>query len=72
MPMMLCIFFQPERGEFVAVREILGIFGEASGLKVNYRKTTATLIREQVGLAELVQQILGCVLAQFPIKYLGL
>jgi hypothetical protein len=72
MPMMLCILFRPERGELVAVREILGIFGEASRLKVNYRKTTATLIREQVGSAELVQQILGYVLAQFPIKYLGL
>jgi hypothetical protein len=29
------------------VKEILCIFGEASGLMVNYRTTTATIIRGQ-------------------------
>jgi hypothetical protein len=59
------LFFRPERLELFAIREILHIFGEASGLKVNYRKTTATLIREQEGSAEMVKEVLGCDLAQF-------
>jgi hypothetical protein len=39
------LFFKPERQELWAVKHILQIFGEASGLKVNFAKTTATLIR---------------------------
>jgi hypothetical protein len=39
------MFLKPENRELWAVRHILSLFGEASGLRVNYRKTTATLIR---------------------------
>jgi hypothetical protein len=39
---------------------------------VNYRKTSATLIREQEGEAERVVEILGCDVVGFPIKYLGM
>ncbi|KAM0926911.1 hypothetical protein ACQ4PT_003070 [Festuca glaucescens] len=45
---------------------------EASGLKVNYSKTTATLIRGKAGDEERVKETLGCEIAKFPIRYLGL
>jgi hypothetical protein len=66
------IFFKPERQETWAIKHILNIFGEASGLKVNFRKTTATLIRGSTEQEEETVQILGCEAAKFPIKYLGL
>jgi hypothetical protein len=36
------LFLKPDNAELQATKEILTMFGEASGLKVNYRKTTAT------------------------------
>jgi hypothetical protein len=38
-------FFRPERAKLEAIKQILHIFGAASGLKANYCKTTATIIR---------------------------
>jgi hypothetical protein len=66
------IFVKPTVQDIVAVRELLQILGEASGLKVNYRKTSATLIRAGEPEEELVKQLLHCDIKQFPIKYLGL
>jgi hypothetical protein len=66
------LFFKPERQKMLAVKHILHIFGEASGLKVNFRKTTTMLIRGSREQEEEITATLGCELAQFPIKYLGL
>jgi hypothetical protein len=55
-----------------ATKAILQVFGEASGLRVNYRKTSATLIREQEGDADRVVETLGCEVVGFPIRYLGM
>jgi hypothetical protein len=66
------LFFRQERRELWATKHILQIFGEALGLKVNFRKTTATLIRGSREQEEEITAILGCELAKFPIKYLGL
>jgi hypothetical protein len=65
-------FFKPEREELEAIKCILNIFGGASGLKVNYRKTTATLIRGTEEDEHRIREVLGCEIATFPIKYLGL
>jgi hypothetical protein len=65
-------FFKPEREELEAIKCILNIFGGASGLKVNYRKTTATLIRGTEEDENRIREVLGCEIATFPIKYLGL
>jgi hypothetical protein len=54
------------------IKSIIGIFGEPSGMHVNFAKTTANLIRVNEGDAEEITQILGCQTAQFPIKYMGL
>jgi hypothetical protein len=66
------LFLKPVSQELWGVRHILSMFGEASGLKVNFRKTTATLIRGSEEQEERTTRILGCELARFPIKYLGL
>ena len=41
-------------------------------LKINYTKTTATLIRGSLEEEEMVSQDLGCQVTNFPIRYLGL
>jgi hypothetical protein len=66
------IFLKPDVPDLLAVKEILGIFGEASGLRINYRKTTATLIRGQPEDGDRVKELLNCEIARFPIRYLGL
>ncbi|KAM0890566.1 hypothetical protein ACQ4PT_026958 [Festuca glaucescens] len=66
------IFIKPEYRELRAVSHMLSLFGEASGLRVNFRKTTATLIRGTHEEEERTTRILGCELARFPIRYLGL
>ncbi|KAM0869762.1 hypothetical protein ACQ4PT_040463 [Festuca glaucescens] len=65
------MFLKLECRELWAVRHILSLFGEASGLQVNFRKTTAMLIRG-THEEERTTWILGCELARFPIRYLGL
>jgi hypothetical protein len=66
------MFLKLEPAELQATKVILKMFGEASGLKVNYRKTTATLIRGSAAEGETAATILGCDIAKFPIRYLGL
>jgi hypothetical protein len=66
------MFLSPVREELWAAKELLQIFGEVSGLKVNYQKTTATLIRGSEEEEDLVRSTLGCQVTNFPIRYLGL
>ena len=66
------LFVKPETQDLVAVKELLAIFGRASGLQVNYRKTSATLIRAGDRERELVARVLECPIMEFPIRYLGL
>jgi hypothetical protein len=53
-------------------RQILNVFGGASGLRVNYRKPTATPIRGGDGDEDGIRENLGYEIANFPIRYLGL
>ncbi|KAM0911464.1 hypothetical protein ACQ4PT_013479 [Festuca glaucescens] len=66
------LFLKPEMRELLAVRDILSLFGEASGLHVNFGKTTTTLIRGTLEEEQRTARVLGCELAAFPIRYLGL
>jgi hypothetical protein len=67
------IFIKPTVQDLVATRELLSVFGAVSGLHVNYRKTSATLIRApREHDEELVTSLLNCSITHFPIKYLGL
>jgi hypothetical protein len=66
------LFVKPTLGDLVTVRELLKLFGGATGLRVNYRKTAATLIHGEEHHRGLLDAILACQLTDFPIKYLGL
>ena len=55
-----------------AITEILKAFGEASGLRVNYRKSTAVLIRGSEEDKARVAGMLQCDISEFPCRYLGL
>jgi len=58
--------------EAIAVKEILRVFGEATGLKTNLAKCSITpLFSGEEPLDEIVT-ILDCQVQQFPIRYLGL
>ena len=54
------LFIKPNAQDLVTVKGILHVFGEASGLKVNYGKSTTTLIRGDEQDDELVHRILHC------------
>jgi hypothetical protein len=41
-------------------------------MHVNYRKTSATLIRGEDGDADRVREVLSCEIKGFPIRYLGM
>ena len=66
------LFAKPEVYDLVAVRELLHIFATATGLRVNYRKTSATLIWGGEAEKVLVAGILQCPIVEFPIRYLGI
>jgi hypothetical protein len=56
----------------MAVKEILRVFGEATGLKTNLAKCSITPIYGGQDTLDDIVTILGCQVKQFPIKYLGL
>jgi hypothetical protein len=58
--------------DLVVMREMLQIFGGASGLRVNYAKSSATLNHGDEHDAALVSEVLQCQIKDFPIKYLGM
>jgi hypothetical protein len=66
------LFCKPESLELHAIKGIFQIFSEASGMHVNYRKTSATLIRGEDGDADRVREVLSCEIKGFPIRYLGM
>lgn len=66
------LFVRPWEQDLSAVRQILTLFGEASGLQVKYQKTSATLIRGDDKDEAAVMEHLHCPLAKFPVHYLGL
>ena len=66
------MFLKPSVQDLVTVRGLLRLFGEASGLRVNCQKSSATLIRGNEQDEERVQRGLQCAITRFPVKYLGL
>jgi hypothetical protein len=66
------MFLQPHRDELSLVKEIIKIFGAASGLVTNIRKSSVTPIRCQDQDMEVVQTTLPCNMVEFHWKYLGL
>jgi hypothetical protein len=66
------LFIRPTTQEARAVKEILRIFWEASGLKTNLAKCSVTPIFGAEDSIAAIVDILECQVQSFPIKYLGL
>ena len=66
------LFCHPTPDDTTAVKEILQLFARASGLRVNFQKSTATLIRCDVDVAGPAVANLGCPIVDLPITYLGI
>ena len=65
-------FLQPPVQDWNFVRAAFEIFGEAAGLRINYNKTTAVLIRGSDEDRQRVMDMLHCEMGHFPCKYLGI
>jgi hypothetical protein len=65
------IFLHPVALDLVITMDILRIFGEESGLKVNMAKSSVFPIHCAVGNLDTIHNLLSCVVANFPYKYLG-
>lgn len=68
----VAFFARPTRPDLWFVREVLELFGEASGLRVSYTKSTITLIHGEQEDRDQVVSLLQCPLMDFPCRYLGL
>ena len=66
------VFIKPTPVELEVSKSILSMFGEASGLRINMRKSAALPIRCNDQEINMASQELGCPRGSFPIKYLGL
>lgn len=68
----VALFIRPSVQDLIAVREALRVFGEALGLKINYRKSEAILIRGDGMDEQRVVELLQCAMGSFPCRYLGI
>jgi len=66
------LFIRPTAQEAIAVKEILIIFGQVSGLKTNLAKCSITPIYGGDDSLDEIVDILGCQVQPCPLKYLGM
>ena len=66
------VFIQSDPEEISTTKEILHIFGEATGLGMNFAKCAALPIQCNDNNIALIQDELPCQVATFPCTYLGL
>lgn len=68
----MILFGHPTLSDISAVKSILQLFGRASGLQVNFAKSTATLISNEEDTAAHNVELLGCPIVELHITYLGI
>lgn len=66
------IFCHPDRSELLTVRRLLSFFGQASGLQTNFAKCSVSPIGCTEDVAAEAAVAMGCTMAPFPVKYLGI
>ena len=66
------LFFTPATSDLQVIEAMLQLFGEASGLKINFAKSSITCIRCEENRAVEIAAFFGCQHTSFPLKYLGL
>ena len=65
------VFCHATADDTTAIREILALFGRASGLKVNFTKSSATILHGDQAATAMIAH-LGCPVPTLPITYLGI
>jgi len=68
----VALFIKPLEGELQITRDILKVFGDASGLRTNIQKSNIIPISCTEGSLGVIQDILPGTISEFPCKYLGL
>lgn len=68
----VALFVKPTELNLAFVTTVLNVFGEVSGLKVNYRKSLTIMIHGDDFQQDRVESMLHCRMGNFPCKYLGL
>jgi hypothetical protein len=68
----VALFIKPIEEELQITRDILRVFGEASGLQTNIQKSNIIPISCAEDSLTTIQDILPCTISDFPCKYLGL
>lgn len=68
----VALFVRPTEVDLRFVTMALKAFGDASGLRVNYHKSSVVLIHGDELDKNRVENLLQCNLGEFPCKYLGL
>uniref|UniRef100_A0A452Y8H6 Reverse transcriptase domain-containing protein n=1 Tax=Aegilops tauschii subsp. strangulata TaxID=200361 RepID=A0A452Y8H6_AEGTS len=66
------LFCHPTPSDIMAVKAILHLFGKASGLLVNYYKSSAMLLHCNQEVSTFVATELGYQIADLPLTYLGI
>jgi hypothetical protein len=66
------LFLRPIESEPLLVKELLKVFGQATGLVTNIAKSSATPIQCNVEERSLITNTLECDIKDFPCNYLGL
>jgi hypothetical protein len=65
------VFIKPSISDCATFRDLLQIFGSATGLHTNFLKSSATPIRCSAEERQIIAQHLLCPVKDFPIPYLG-
>lgn len=67
----IMLFYHATKGDTTAIKEILTLFERASGLQVNYAKSSATVLHGDQAAMEVISH-LGCPVVELPIINLGI
>jgi hypothetical protein len=66
------LFCHPSQSDMTDVKSVLQISDRASGLQVNYNKSSATLLNCEPEDALRINETLGFQIAELPLTYLGI
>ena len=68
----VALFNRPQADDLQLTKELLQIFGEASGLQTSLQKSCLISIQCDNDIVDVVNQSLHCTISAFPTTYLGL
>lgn len=66
------IFLRPSSSDLLVMRQVLDLFGQASGLHTNFSKSSSSPIHCSDEDLQHTSDILACAIKDFPCTYLGL